>query len=186
MHRLFVAIRPPQAVRERLLALMGGISGARWQTDEQLHLTLRFIGEVDRHRARDIDAALSAIHHPGFALSLDGLGCFDRGGEPATLWVGVSPIDPVKALHRKIDQAIARIGLEADRRAYSPHITLARLGRGAGPIAQVLETRGGFSSDPFQVDNFTLFESRLTPEGAVHTPLERYPLDRASPTHGTE
>lgn len=186
MHRLFVAIHPPRHVRERLLALMGGVCGARWQTEEQLHLTLRFIGEVDRHRARDIDAALSAIRHPGFALSLNGLGCFDRRGEPATLWVGVGPLEPVKALHRKIDQAIARTGLEPERRAYSPHITLARLGRGAGPIAHLLKTSGGVSSDPFPVDNFILFESRLTREGAVHTPLERYPLAPPSGAERTE
>mgnify|MGYP001113377463 CR=1 FL=1 len=64
-HRLFVALRPPRPIRARLIAAMHGISGARWQDDDQLHLTLRFIGEVDRHRAEDIAAALGALAHRG-------------------------------------------------------------------------------------------------------------------------
>ena len=62
MHRLFVAIRPPAEIRRALTALMGGVAGARWQDDDQLHLTLRFIGEVDHHRAEDIAAALGGLH----------------------------------------------------------------------------------------------------------------------------
>src|SRR3546814_1491418 len=68
MHRLFVALEPPAAVRHQLLDLMGGIANARWQTEAQLHLTLRFIGEVDRHRAEDVAAALGGIHHRRFEI----------------------------------------------------------------------------------------------------------------------
>jgi 2'-5' RNA ligase len=177
MHRLFVAIRPPREVRDRLLNLMGGVAGARWQTDEQLHLTLRFIGEVDRHQVRDVDAALAAIHHPRFEIALNSVGSFDRRGEPAALWAGVTPQEPLKALHKKVDQAVLRVGVEPDRRAYSPHITLARLGRGAGSIQALLEAAGSLTGPPFPVDRFALFESRLTPEGAVYTTLESYRLD---------
>src|SRR3954469_25948468 len=176
MLRLFVAIRPPIAIRERLLAAMGGVAGARWQTDEQLHLTLRFIGEVDRHAARDVDATLSAVHHPAFEIALAGIGAFDRRGEPVALWAGVAPHEPLKILHNKIDQAIVRVGLEPERRAFAPHITLARLPRGGGPVTALLAKSGGPSSPPFAVDEFSLFESRLTPQGAVYPRLERYPL----------
>ena len=179
MHRLFVAIRPPTGIRGRLLALMGGVSGARWQTDEQLHLTLRFIGEIDRHQARDVHAALGALHHPRFEIGLNGVGSFDRRGVPVTLWVGVMPQEPLRALHKKVDQAVMRAGVEPDRRAYSPHITLARLGRDAGSIAALLETSGGITSPPFPVDRFALFESRLTPDGAVYDIIESYRLDQA-------
>jgi 2'-5' RNA ligase len=176
MLRLFVAIRPPITIRERLLATMGGVAGARWQSDAQLHLTLRFIGEVDRHAARDVDAALGAVHHPRFEIALAGIGAFDRHGGPVALWAGVAPHGPLKVLHNKIDQAIVRAGLEPERRAFTPHITLARLPRGAGPVQALLETSGGLASPPFAVDEFSLFESRLTPEGAVYTRLERYSL----------
>jgi 2'-5' RNA ligase len=177
MHRLFVAIRPPDRIRDLLLAAMGGISGARWQSDEQLHLTLRFIGEVDRHRAGDVHAALGAVHHPVFQLAINGLGTFDRRGRPETVWAGVAPHEPVKALHNKVDQAVARVGVPPDQRAYFPHITLARLKRSSGSVGGLLEEAGGLKSPPFTVDGFGLFESQLTPEGAAYTQIERYALD---------
>ncbi|TMJ20897.1 MAG: RNA 2',3'-cyclic phosphodiesterase [Alphaproteobacteria bacterium] len=176
MHRLFVAIRPPRPILDRLLALIGGVAGARWQNEEQLHLTLRFIGEVDRHMAQDVHAALGGVHHPPFDMALNGLGTFDRRGEPVTLWAGVSPQEPFKTLHKKVDQALARVGVEPDQRAYVPHITLARLGRGAGPVGGLLEASGGVTTPAFPVTDFLLIESRLTPDGAVYTEVERYPL----------
>jgi 2'-5' RNA ligase len=176
MPRLFVAIRPPEPVRDLLIDLMEGIGGARWQDDEQLHLTLRFIGDVDRHVARDVHAALASLHHPAFDLALSGLGMFDRRGVPATLWAGVAPPEPVRALHNKIDQAMARAGLEPEHRAFHPHITLARLGRGAGPLDLFLARSAGVSSPLFRVDSFSLIESSLTPAGAVYSEVESYPL----------
>ena len=175
MHRLFVAIRPPDKVRDALLDLMGGISGARWQDDDQLHLTLRFIGEVDRHAADDVHAALGSIHHPRFELAISGLGMFDRRGVPEVVWAGVTPQEPVERLHKKVDQAIVRTGLEPERRAFHPHITLARLGRGAGSVEGFLGSKG-VSSEPFTVGSFSLVESHLTPERAVYTEVERYSL----------
>jgi 2'-5' RNA ligase len=175
MHRLFVAIRPPRPIIDQLLGQMGGISGARWQTEDQLHLTLRFIGEVGPHQAEDIHAALGAVRQPPFEIALNGLGSFERRGQPEVVWAGVSPHEPLKALHKKVDQAIVRAGLEPERRAYSPHITLARLKRGAGPVAGFLQQPPARSA-PFTVDSFALYESRLTPDGAVYTAVERYPL----------
>jgi 2'-5' RNA ligase len=176
MHRLFVAIRPPASVRQLLRAAMGGISGARWQSDDQLHLTLRFIGEVDRHLAGDIHAALGGVHHDSFELALNGIGCFDRRGFPDAVWAGVTPHEQVKALHKKVDAALLRVGLAPDERAFLPHITIARLNRGAGPIGPLLEEAGGLTSPAFTVDSFALFESDLTNEAAVYSVVERYPL----------
>lgn len=176
MHRLFVAIRPPPAIRLRLLASMGGISGARWQSDDQLHLTLRFIGEVDRHRASDIHAALGSIRQSPFDLLLHGIGSFDRRGMTDAVWAGVAPHDQIKALHNKVDSALARVGVPPDDRAYLPHITIARLNRSAGPIGNLLEEAGGLTSPAFTVDSFALFESDLTNEAAVYSVVERYRL----------
>src|SRR3546814_1414167 len=78
MHRLFVAIRPPSAIRKALLSIMGGVEGARWQSDDQLHLTLRFIGEVDRHRADDIAAALATVSGAPFTIRLSAAGALGR------------------------------------------------------------------------------------------------------------
>jgi RNA 2',3'-cyclic 3'-phosphodiesterase len=176
MHRLFVAIPPTAAVRAHLLALMGGVAGARWQDEAQLHLTLRFIGEIDRHRAADADAALAGIVHPAFDVAIEGVGSFERRGEPAALWAGVAPQEPLKALHKKVDQALVRAGLEPERRAYLPHITLARLPRGAGPVGGFLGGAATAAGPAFRVEDFCLYESRLIPAGAVYTIVERYRL----------
>ena len=176
MHRLFAAIRPPGPIRDRLLDLMEGVSGARWQDEDQLHLTLRFIGEVDRHQGRDVAAALGSIHHPRFTIALSGIGSFARNGKGA-LWAGVTPHEQLKLLHKKVDQACLKAGVEPDTRAYHPHITLARFGRGTGPIDSFVRAAGGLTSAPFEIDSFSLYESELAPDGPVYTIVERYRLD---------
>lgn len=179
MQRLFVAIQPPQAIREKLLAAMGGVSHARWQSDEQLHLTLRFIGEADRHLAADIAAALGTIHHPRFTLSLDRIGQFDRRGRIESLWVGVTPQTAVEGLKRKVDQALLRVGIPPEQRAYLPHITLARFSRRPGDLSDFAARSGHLAAPPFAVDHFLLYESHLAQDGAAYVPLVRFALDLA-------
>ncbi|MFC4596445.1 MULTISPECIES: RNA 2',3'-cyclic phosphodiesterase [Sphingobium] len=178
MHRLFVAIRPPADIRARLLSLMGGVAGARWQDDDQLHITLRFVGGADTHQADDLAAALGTVRFAPFALSLSGLGQFERKGRVDTLWAGVEPRDILTQLHRKIDRACGRAGFAADDRAYLPHITLARFSRtGGGPTDTFLASHAGLSTPPFLIDKFILFESRLTQSGARYDIAVVYPAD---------
>lgn len=174
MIRLFAALELPLPVRDALLAVMGGVSGAHWQRDDQLHLTLRFIGEVDRHTAADISAALATVNVVPFTLSLDGIGSFDRRGRIDALWVGVSPRAPVANLAKRIDAALARVGFPSETRAFVPHITVARLGRIAGgidafPIMPVPALQ-------FDVSGFALWESRLGVGGSSYDIIERYPV----------
>jgi 2'-5' RNA ligase len=176
VHRLFVAIRPPAVIRGDLLGLMEGVRGARWQDDEQLHLTLRFVGEVDARVAEDVAAALGTVRQPPFAVAIDGVGQFGSRGRANALWAGVRPHDALAHLHRKVDQALVRAGLEPERRAYLPHITLARFGRESGGLDAFLARHAGLRSDPFEVTGFALYESRLGHEGATYTIVERYPL----------
>jgi 2'-5' RNA ligase len=172
MHRLFVALELPVAMRDVLLAAMGGVAGARWQRDDQLHLTLRFIGEVDRHRAADIAAALDGVRVEPLELALAGPGSFDRRGRIDTLWVGVSPAEGVAALAQRINLALLRVGLPVETRAFVPHVTVARLPRSAGVI-------NGFPAralpaTSFRINGFALWESRLGHDGADYTVIERY------------
>ncbi|HEY6917045.1 MAG TPA: RNA 2',3'-cyclic phosphodiesterase [Allosphingosinicella sp.] len=176
MPRLFVAIRPPGPIRAFLLSIMGGIAGARWQDEDQLHLTLRFIGDIDARAAEDVHMALSGVRQAPFEIAVSGLGTFERRGEPSAFWAGVTPQDMLKALHKKVDQACQRAGLEPERRAYHPHITLARLNRSSGPVAGAIEAAGGIRTAPFTVDGFNLYESTLAPDGAHYSILERYRL----------
>jgi 2'-5' RNA ligase len=175
MHRLFVAIRPPPAIRTTLLDAMEGVGGARWQDEDQLHLTLKFIGEVDRHVTSDIIAALGSIHHPPFEIGLNGVGSFERRGK-GSLWVGIAPHDELKTLQKKVDQACLRVGVPPETRAFLPHITVARVSRSTGPIDAFVQASGGLRSAPFLVDSFCLYESDLTPQGPVYSIIERYPL----------
>lgn len=172
MHRLFVALELPVAMRDVLLGAMGGVAGGRWQRDDQLHLTLRFIGEVDRHRAADIAAALDGVRVEPLELALAGPGNFDRRGRIDNLWVGVSPVESVVALAQRINQALLRVGIPAETRAFVPHITVARLPRSAGSIngfpAQALP------STVFCITGFALWQSKLGNDGADYEVIERY------------
>lgn len=179
MHRLFVGIRPPAAIRGLLTATMSGADGVRWQDDEQLHITLRYIGEVERPVAEDIAAMLGQIRSPSFDLAVRGTGCFDRGSRhPTALWAGVRPHDAILDLHHKIDRAIVRAGLEPERRAYLPHITLARIGGRGAVVAPWIAANAGLNSEAFTVTHFLLFESHLGREGARYETVARYGLER--------
>ena len=176
MHRLFVALRPPREMRETLLALMGGVPGARWQDDEQLHLTLSFIGEVDRPEADDIASALAAVDGPRPTVALQGAGSFDHKGRVHSVWAGIAPDAGLHRLHDRINHALLAAGARPEQRAFKPHITLARFGREAGPIAPFLAGIAGLASAPVALDAFLLFESRLGHNGASYEAIARYPL----------
>lgn len=176
MHRLFVGFRPPPAIRAQLLALAGGVPGARWQSDEQLHCTLRYIGEVERPVAEEVAIALGNVRFAPFELTVAGVGEFDSRGRPNALWAGLRPHETVTQLHQKIDQALVRLGLAPERRAYLPHVTLARMNAGAGTNDRFLETHAGLASAPFVVDSFLLYESHLGRDGASYEAIGRYPL----------
>jgi 2'-5' RNA ligase len=174
--RLFVALAIPDAVAQGLFLLQAGIPGARWQTREQLHLTLRFIGEVDGREANDIDDALAAISAPPFALALKGVGEFG-GRKPHAVWTGVSDRHAVGHLHRKVEAALQRIGVRADERKFTPHVTLARLR--AAPVSKVMDwltDHALYASQPFDVPSFALYSSTLTPNGSVYVPERVYNL----------
>ena len=176
MHRLFVAIRPPAAVRNRLLDLMHGVPGLRWQDDGQLHLTLRFIGEVERPVAEDLAVELARVRFDPFPIELGGIGRFDRrrGG---ALWAGVKPKEPLKALALKVERACQAAGLPPERRAFHPHITIARWGRAAPNLEPFVQLHGGLSSKPWRVEAFVLYESHLGGDGAHYEEILRVELD---------
>ena len=179
MLRLFVALRPPPAIRDRLFDLMDGIPGARWQDDEQLHLTLRFVGEVDERTAEDLAAALGSIHAPAPVVALAGVGRFGDRRRGGALWAGVAPHDALAALHRKVDQACIRAGLPPEGRAYLPHVTVARLPRsivGAPAVEAWLADTAGLASEPFTLPHLILYQSHLGRDGASYEPVMRWPL----------
>lgn len=183
MLRLFVALPLPFEVRERLTGLMGGVHGARWQTDAQLHMTLRFIGEVDEARAEDIDSALQAVQFTPFQAQLQGVGLFGDTRKPRMLWAGVGPEAPLAHLAQKIETALVRIGLPAETRKFLPHITLSRFKGPSGRLDRFLAEYDQLWSPPWTVDRFTLYRSHLAHSGAIYDPLASYPDDEEADTH---
>lgn len=177
MPRLFVSLRPPPPVRAALLAAQGGVEGARWQNDDQLHLTLRFVGEVDRHAARDLGDALSAVSSARFGLTVRGVGHFERKGRPHTLWAGVAPSPPLESLRHQVERACRAAGLAGETRRFMPHVTLARLGGGAAGAGGWLARHGALTAPDWQVATLRLYESRLGSGGSVYIPVAEWPLD---------
>lgn len=176
MHRLFVALRPPLLIRQACLAAMeDGPPGWAWQDAEQLHLTLRYIGEVDRPVAEDVAAALGSIHTPAVELALAGVGWFDHGPRGA-LFARVAPVDPLATLHIKLDRALVRAGLEPERRAFLPHITLARRRSSAVDPAGWLERNAGLASSAERVSKMILFESHIGRHGSSYEAVASYPF----------
>jgi 2'-5' RNA ligase len=176
MHRLFIAIRPPEQIRDLLVDAMDDSPDFRWQEDEQLHLTLRFVGEVDRPVADDLADALARIRAERFQLRIKGVGRFEQRSAGA-LWAGVEPKEPPAALAAKVERVCQQVGLEPERRAFHPHITLARWkGRRSRETGSFLERKRGLASKPWEVDAFTLFESRLSRHGAHYEEVASYRL----------
>jgi 2'-5' RNA ligase len=183
MHRLFVALEPPQEVKAVLLALMGGVEDARWQTEAQLHVTILFVGEVDRHQANRVADCLERLEAPAVDVRLAGIGTFDGGRRRwiTSIWAGLEPLDALTALHRKVERVLLPAGVPPETRRFQPHVTLARFpARGVPPealerfLSTTLVRRTGWKADAV-----TLFESSLGRGGAHYTPILRVPLGRS-------
>jgi len=173
--RLFVAIDPPQHIREQLAGLCCGLPDARWVPPEQLHLTLCFIGEVSSGAFLDIREALSEITFPSFALRLQGVGFFPPRGQPRVVWAGGAPSEPLAVLQRKITTRLFALGFEPENRKFSPHITLARLNQTPpARVGKYLQEHGLFASAKFEVDRFLLYSSLLGRKGAIHFVEQEY------------
>jgi len=173
--RLFVALPLPDDIREALLDPMEGLAGARWQDADNLHITLRFIGEVSRHQAEDLAFALADVAWRDLALSLQGVGHFEKKGHPTAVFAQVVPTTALTDLALRIESACRRAGLAGETRKFIPHITLARLGRSSGEIGGWLVRHGTLALGPWQADGFALFESRLAPGGCFYDIIERFP-----------
>jgi len=176
MKRLFVALAIPDAVARSLTLLQGGVPGARWQTREQMHLTLRFIGEVDGRDARALDDALAGIDVPAFELQLHSVGQFGNK-QPHALWAAVRKNEMLEHLQRKVDNAIRKVGQPQDAHKFLPHVTLARLRHpDLDKLREWLMAHALFTSTEFTVNSFCLYSSKLTSDGSIYRVEQDYPL----------
>jgi 2'-5' RNA ligase len=187
--RLFVAAEVGSAVVAGAQALIAQLRpraetlapGARitWIPAPLMHLTLRFIGNVNDGTAAAIaDALRPAVDRGPFTLHFEGAGAFPLHGPPRVLWAGLSAgIDELVTLEVEVSRRLQQLGIPPDDRVFSPHLTLGRVREPAGLSRDTL--LAGLERAPVgtgQVDAITLFESRLSPKGPTYVPLQRTPL----------
>ena len=176
MPRLFTALEIPAGIAFSLSLLRGGLLGARWIEPENYHITLRFIGDIDEPTADEVADALMRVDRPRFDVSLQGLSTFGSR-KPHSLFVGVKMSPALQELQAEHERIMQRIGLEPERRKFTPHVTLARLrGAAEGDIATYLALRGNFSTPPFPVGRFVLLSSKASTGGGPYIMEEAYTL----------
>lgn len=176
MPRLFVALEIPPDIALSLSLLRGGLPGARWIDVEKYHLTLRFIGDVDGRTADELLYSLDHVHTPGFDLTLEGMGSFGSK-RPRSIWAGTDQPRSLFDLQSAIERQCQKIGLPAESRRFTPHVTLARLKwANQFEIGEYLGARGNFKTLPFSVNNFVVMSSRNAVGGGPYIVEETYPL----------
>ena len=177
MHRLFVAIDLPENLRTMVSDIGRDLPGAHCVSMEQLHLTLRFIGEVGEETFNAIRSALAGITGAPFPLTLRGVGHFPPGRHPRVLWVGFEECVALLELQREVELALIEAGIPPEERKFSPHLTLARLKETPpGQVAALEERCREFVAGPFPVTEFHLYSSTLSRAGAIHSREASYPL----------
>lgn len=177
MARLFITADIPNGILDRIRQLECNFPGARPTPPDQLHLTLRFIGEVEEQSIEEIATQLHGVRITSFPIRLQGIGFFGRNSSPSILWLGAAPVDRLHILKKKIDSRLRKVGITGDGRKFQPHITLARLKNCSRPHLQNFLAQYSLLQSPeFHVENFSLYRSTLTPRRALHTCLASFPL----------
>ncbi len=177
MPRLFVAIDLPAAVKDRVLSLReDDLPPGRWTRRDALHLTLHFIGDVPEAVAKAYQRALAAVESQSFDLRLAGIGQFPPEARPRVIWAGVENTPKLRCLHEATGKALESEGFHRERRRFHPHITLMRFKRPLrrGLASRWIQAHQDFYAEPFPVHSFTLYDSALSPSGAVYTRREEY------------
>jgi RNA 2',3'-cyclic 3'-phosphodiesterase len=169
MIRLFTALDIPAGIQDRLYDMAREISEARSVPRQQLHLTLKFIGEVPEEMLQSIREAMAAVSVAPFNLALQGMGRFPARGPARIVWAGCKAESRLQQLFSALEEVLEPLGIARERRNYFPHITIARL-KHPSPAAlrEFLERHAAFATGLFEVQCFSLYSSRLTSQGAEH------------------
>lgn len=176
--RIFIAIPIPQVAKDKLAELKQSIEGVRWQQKEQIHLTLKFLGETDLQRVKELQAQLDKIKHPPFTMTLRGFGCFPKGKYPRIFWIGISENPAVVGLHQKVEEVCTSMGFDAVDHSFKPHVTLARMkGVSMKDIIPLINQHQEFRISDLRISKFVLYESTLDTNGATHNPVKKFNLE---------
>ena len=187
--RLFLAVDLPlpmlQQVAdgvEELRKSAGSGRQFRWLGTDNLHITLKFLGEVEEIQVNQLSGCCASIEWSGFGLKLGGSGYFPSVNRPRVFWQGFSAgIDEMRGLLARVERCAAGIGVLKDSRPYTPHLTLARIkpskdGNAVAAFRQIQKEADDLLpvGSSFPVTTFSLYQSQLTPAGAVYTRLDTF------------
>ena len=178
MVRLFVALKLPQRAREQLVPLQYGLDHANWVLRENMHLTLRFIGQIRSESFDDIFSALRAVRSKPVPLKFSDVGHFSRGSSARAVWVGVHPSKRLVEMRKRIEKSLSSVGPIAAPQKYIPHVTIAYLqGTKQKHILRWLITNASFSTQTIMFSEFALYESYRSRKGPTYHILETFPLN---------
>lgn len=173
--RTFIAVPLSKSVKDELQQLQVRTDSVRWQSPEQMHITLKFLGEITAEEVTGLKQGLAGISVASFELKLQELGMFPQKGNPKVIWIGVAPDHKITQLHQAVEARCSALGFETDKRPFLPHITLGRVQKEwpRNRIKNLLEEPKPVS---FSVTSFGIYKSELNADGAVHTLIKKYPL----------
>lgn len=180
--RLFTAIDLPEEIRDRidtLIARLRPSARVTWSPASNLHITTKFIGELREERLPELERALKSVAtRETIPIRVSGLGFFPNAKSPKVFWAGVKAPAELTTLARETDEATAKIGVPREARAYSPHLTLARIrdSAGVGGLLSEVAKAGEPDFGSFDADRFHLYLSKLSPQGSVYTKLSEFPF----------
>lgn len=164
--RLFVALTPPETVRAELGELATELEGVRWTPPDNLHLTLRFVGDTSAEKQAAMEDALGRVKVEPFILPVAGVGVFPTRGPAKVLWVGVgNGHTRLYQLRKQVDEALLSVDMALDVHHFHPHFTLGRLAENydSKQLTRFLERHAKFEAPPFRVNEFQLYASELLP-----------------------
>jgi 2'-5' RNA ligase len=169
--RLFVALDLPASVKKSLTRISYGLSGVRWVEPDQMHLTLRFIGDTDYTQEASVRTALQEVSFAPFEIEVRGVGQFPEQGPANVLWAGVEHSDSLEALAKDVDRALVARKLKPEKKPFEAHITLGRMRNPMRPekLKKFYTQNEAFEIEPFKITEFSLYSSLLTPDGAIYT-----------------
>lgn len=176
MPRLFTGIEIPPEIAGMLATMRGGLPGARWAEPSDYHITLRFIGDIDRHTASEIAESLSELRSDPPEIRVTGLDTFG-GARPHAVFAAIDNSRPLNELQGEHERLVRRAGVAPERRKFTPHVTLARLrSPSVLDVADYLATRGGFRAMTFKPQRFVLYSAREKVGGGPYVVEAAYPF----------
>ena len=181
--RAFLAVPLPDVLQDALSALQNDLTSRardiRWSRPESLHLTLHFFGTIPQENLEKIVVSMLSIRgcHQPFQVDVIGLGAFPSLQRPRVVWLGLTPQDPLRQLHRDCQQSLSAAGFDIDSRPYTPHLTIGRARKQAASLVRLSQDLGDTVIGRLPVNRLVLYESRLQAGGAEHLPLFTAGLD---------